>query len=232
MYCTVEDIRKLLPPSITIGSKTIGTPVAGINQVAKDQMTLDEVNYYIRYASQEIDARLRSFYSCPLRRIKSFETEVLNPIYAGNDVIVRVHDSGPFSKGDLVRIQEQFGYENVTIKDVPDFTTIILANAINHYDEGTLISILKYPDPIGLLATRLAVSYGFDRLFVSQQSPDISNYGKANRDMATNAMDSVLTGAIMLVGQEWTGRRFCRSPLYDAFKSPIDDFQFGREKSG
>jgi hypothetical protein len=232
MYCTIDDIRKLLPATVTIGDSNIGSPQPGNVQIKRSQLTTDDAISFIRYASQEIDSRLRPFYSCPLRRTKSYETEILNDISAGTNVIVRVHDSGSFAKGDLVRIQEQFGYEKCVIKDVTDMTTIVLTSVSASYGEGTLIGALEYPDPIPLMASRLALSYGFDKLFAAEQSPDVSAYGKAQRDMASNAMDSIITGAIMLFGQEWTGKRFCRQPLYDAFKSPVEEYQFGREKSG
>ena len=232
MYCTIEDVVKLLPATVSIGAKNIGTPVIGNTQAKKDQITPDEMIQYIRFASQEIDSRLRPFYSCPLRRIKSYETEILNNVSSGSNVIVRVHDSGSFSKGDSVRIQEAFGYENAVIKDVPDMDSIVLVSVSGSYGDGTLISSLEYPDPIPLMAARLALSYGFDKLFAAEQSPDVSKYGVEQRNMASNAMDSIITGSIMLFGQEWTGKRFCRQPLYDSFKSPVEEFQFGREKSG
>ena len=87
--------------------------------------------------------------------------------------------------------------------------------------------------PVPLITARLAVCYAFDELFTSDQSPNISGYGKAQRDMASNSMDGVLDGTIRLVGQEHTGRRFIRGSLLDAYGSPVASqaqFTFGREK--
>ena len=230
MYCTVDDVSRLLPPTVSIGNKNIGTPTIGTTQMQKNQLTPDDVNYFIKYASQEVDARLRSFYLCPLRRIKTYETEVLNNVTSGTNVIVRVHDSGSFIKGDLVRLQEQFGYENCIVADIPDLSTVVLSSVISSYGENTVIGSLRYPDPIPLMVARMALSYAFDRQFTSEQVTDVSNYGKNQRDMAMNAIDSIITGVALLSGQEWTGRRFIRLPLHDASKAPVDDVQFGREK--
>ena len=75
MYANVKDVENILPPTITIGITNLGTPSPGSTS-NRDKLTPDEIIYYIRYAQQEIDARLRSMYFCPLRRIKSYEEEI------------------------------------------------------------------------------------------------------------------------------------------------------------
>jgi len=68
-----------------------------------------------------------------------------------------------------------------------------------------------------------------DRLFVAEQSPDVSQYGKSQRNMARNSMDDILTGEVLLFGQEHTGRRFVRGSVLDAYNSPAE-IQKGEEK--
>jgi hypothetical protein len=232
MYCTVNDVRQFLPPPFTIGNRNIGTPNPGRpNEANRDTVTEEQVTYFIRYAQQEIDSRLNPFYGCPLRRIKTHEVEPRNNITAGTNVNVSVFDSTVFSKYDIVRMQNNTVNETTTVTAIPNFHTITLNSLNNNYDvDESLLSILKFPDPIPTIAARLTVSYAFDRLFNAEQAPDISKYGAAQRKLAMNAMDGILTGSILLVGQEHTGRRFLRGSLYDGFKGPVADYQFGREQ--
>ena len=233
-YCTVDDLRRVLPSKILIGDQNIGTPVPGRagNQGSKrSNISPAEAEYYISYGQQYIDGRLRPIYVCPLRRIKSFETDFLNTIPAGQSVNVEVHDSGPFILGDLVRIQNKDRMETAEVSAVPNLTTVTLASVENSYSsaDGAKISVLEYPDPIPILTARLACSFILDRLFSAEQSPDVSSYGKTQRNLARNAMDDILAGEVLLTGQEQTGRRFVRSTLLDKLDSPAE-VQRGEER--
>jgi hypothetical protein len=61
-----------------------------------------------------------------------------------------------------------------------------------------------------------------DRIFVSEQSPDVSNYGRTQRNLAKIGLDGIMTGEILLFGQEHTGRRFVRGSLFNAYGSPAE----------
>jgi hypothetical protein len=232
MYCSIEDVRRLLPPTITIGNQNLGTPSPGSPITKRDQLTPAEVIQFIRFAQQEIDSRLRPFYSCPLRRIKLLETGISENVSSGTSVSVKVWDALIFAVGDEVRLQNRDEMELSTITSISNETTLVLNSVVNNYMvEGSKISIVKFPDPIPFTTARLAVSYAFDQLFNAQQSPDVSEYGKEQRRLATNSLDNILSGSIMLTGQELTGRRFLRGTLLDAWDSPVKEFQFGREKA-
>jgi hypothetical protein len=231
MYCEINDLRRLLPQQITIGATNIGTPNPGRPTTKRDSFTEPEAIVYIGYAQQEIDGRLGGQFFCPLRRVKTFETEMLENVLAGTNVKVRVHDSGAFSVGQLVRLQDNDKMETATVTTLAYLTEIILDKVKYNYNfETGIISILEYPDPIPLITARLAVSYAFDELFVAEQAPNISEYGKEQRKLALNSLDSILTGTILLFGQDYVGRRFLRGTLLDAYDSPTREFQFGREK--
>lgn len=233
MYCTLNDVISLLPATVSVGVRNLGTPTIGAQVMQKNHITPDDMNNFIRYATQEVDSRLRPFYSCPLRRIKLFETEIINSIVPGTNIQVHVHDSGMFSKGMMVRLQDRSYYETAIVSDVPDLNTVTIQSVASPYSQyNGVISILQFPDPIPLMTARMALSYGFDKLFAAEQSPDISSYGVAQRTLAMNAMDNILAGSVMLFGQEWSGRRFVRMPLLDAFSSPVKDIQIGREGQG
>ena len=223
-YCTVQDLRNVLPAKVTIGDTNIGTPQPGRTSTTRSNLSPNESLKYINYAQQYIDSKLRPFYSCPLRRTKSFETETLSNISPGTSVSVTVNDSGPFIRGDIVRLQNKSSMETATVASTPDITTVNLESVTGSYTvaDASKISIVEFPDPIPVVAARLACSFILDRLFVAEQSPDVSNYGENQRNLARNDMDDILTGETLLFGQEHTGRRFIRGSLFDAYKSPSE----------
>jgi len=144
---------------------------------------------------------------------------------------VRVNDTGVFSQGQMVRLQGPQIMETGEIESIKNLTTLVLQRVKYSYETyESRVSVLEFPDPIPLVIARLAVSYVFDELYSADQSPNISEYGKAQRALANNSMDSVLSGTVLLFGQDHTGRRFVRGSLFDSFSNPTVDFQFGREK--
>lgn len=231
MYCSVQDIINLLPSNVAIFDQNLGTPSPGRPDVKRAAMTPAIVTSYITYAQQEIDGRLRPYYVVPLRRVKTYDTEILSDVAPGTNVQIRVHDSGPFANGDTIRLQNTSIYEATTIKSIIDATTVQVTSVVNSYNpEDSIISVLEYPDPIPLITARWAIVYGWNQLFSADQSPAISEFGKENSRLAVNSLDSILSGAVLLFGQDHTGKRFARGSLFDAFQNPTPDFQFGREK--
>jgi len=232
-YWTVDDLKRILPEKVQIGSQNIGVPSPGRGNQGSTRSNISpqEAEYYIEYASSYLDGRLRPFYSCPLRRTKSYETEVLTDITAGTNVTVTVHDSGSFIRGALVRIQDLTTMETATVVDAPTLTTIRLATVVNDYlsSNNTRISVVEYPDPVPLVTAQMACAFILDRLFVAEQSPDVSAYSKNQRNLARGQIENILSGEVFLFGQEMTGRRFVRGSLFDAYKSPAE-IQKGVEK--
>jgi len=234
MYATVDDMRRILPEKIVIGDQNIGRPVPGRpgNQGSgRSNISPQEAERYLSYAQQYIDGRLRPFYSCPLRRIKSFETDLEADLTHGSSVTATVTDSGAFARGDLVRLQNSSSMETCTVIDTPTLTTVRLDRVLANYlvADGSKISILEFPDPIPLVTTQMAVAFLLDRLFVAEQSPDVSTYGKTQRNLARAQMENILSGEVLLFGQEHTGRRFVRMSLLDKFNSPAE-VQKGQDK--
>lgn len=222
-YCTVADMQRVLPEKISIGDQNIGTPNPGRPVTQRSNLTPAEAERYIDYAQQHIDGRLRPFYACPLRRTKSWEGNIEADISYGTNVVVSVRDSGPFIRGGTVRLQDKSQYENALIDSVPTITTVTLDTVTNSYSAiDTKISIIEYPDPIPIITARMACAILLDRLFSAEQSPDVSTYGKTQRNLARDEIDDILSGEIFLFGQEHTGRRFVRGSLFDAFSNPAE----------
>ena len=131
----------------------------------------------------------------------------------------------------LKRLQDKSKMETAVVADTPTLTTVTLESVQNSYltADRSKISVLEYPDPIPLTVARLACSFILDRLFVAEQAPDVSTYGKTQRNLARNAIDDILAGEVLLFGQEHTGRRFVRGSLIEPFKSPAE-VQRGEER--
>jgi hypothetical protein len=232
MYCTVDNLKILLPASIKIGDTNVGAPSPGRPSSTNSSFSQGEAISFIKLAEQEVDSRLRPYYVCPLRRVKTFETEIMSIVNAGSSVEVRVNDTGVFSKGQMVRLQNSSKMETDEIESIKNLTTLVIKNVKNSYlMYESKISILEFPDPIPFITARLAVSYAFDQLFNADQAPNISEYGKNQRNLAMNSLDSILSGTVLLFGQDHVGHRFARGSLFDAYQNPTTDFQFGREKS-
>lgn len=225
-YCTVDNVRQILPEKVLIGDSNIGTPSPGRPGIGggRSNISPQETEKLMILAEQYIDSRLKPFYLTPLRRIKSFEAEVLNDIGSGNLVTLVVNDSGPFIRSQIVRVQDNNRMETCTVNDAPTLTTVVLVHLEHSYlsSNNLNVSLLEYPDPIPVIAARLTASFILDRLFVSEQAPDVSQYGKTQRNLASMALDDILRGVVALFGQEMTGRRFVRGSLLDKFSSPAE----------
>lgn len=227
MYCSVDDIRMLLLDKIKIGDQNIGTPVPGRESGNRSSFNENDTKKFIEYSQEYIDAVLRPMYVTPLRRIKTFETVLIENALSGSLVTVSVRDARLFSIGETVRFQNPGDMETAIITSVSDKTTFVVDSLSGNYytENGDKVGILEFPDPIKITTARLTVSYMFDKLFNAEQEPDISNYGKSQRNMARDALDGILSGEIRLFGQEMTGRRFIRGSLLDGYTTPNFEFQ-------
>lgn len=232
-YCSYPAVQAVLPENVRIGDSNIGTPSPGRPGVGggRSNITPTEAQHYIALGEQYIDSRLKPFYLTPLRRIKMNETEVLSDITHGPNVTIVVNDSGVFTTGDLVRLQDNNSMETCNIVATPTLTTMVLDNVRHHYysSNNLTVSILCFPDPIPLVCARMAASFILDRLYTSSNDPEISKYSANQRNQGSGAIDDVLRGVVALFGQEMTGRRFLRGSLLDKFSSPAD-VQKGEEK--
>jgi len=230
MYCTISELQEILPSKVAIGNNNIGVPVPG-RGVQKSSLTPDDARTFIRLATSYIDARLKPLYVTPLRRVKGYEVELTTDVSPGANVAINVRDTGNFNYDQLIRVQDKNAYENATIVSVTNFTTFTVDRLNGNYSkDGGTVSILSFPDPIGVLTARFACAFLVDKLFSAEQAPSVSQYGKDQRNIARSELENILTGEAFLFGQEITGRRFVRGTLIDAYGSPAQNFQKGQEK--
>ena len=235
-YCTLEAMKSLLPPSMTVGETTQDQPTLQAPS-GKESYTPKAARKYVRLASQQIDSRLSPVYQAPLKRIKIHETELVGSVSKGG-TIIRVHDHGPFTVDSFLRISDDRTTDLYTVEDIGDDPAVmgqitISPSAVRDYTPGhnPLVSLLEYPDPIPFICARLAVAIMIDRIFVAEQSPDVSHYGENLRSQAGTDIDLILSGQIRLHGQTHHGSRFGRYSIMNAVRLPGVEHRPGEMKS-
>lgn len=240
-YCTIQDIKDILPKNITIGSNTSPSVVTA----RANSISTSVANKYIYYATQTIDARISQLYVTPLIKIRKVTVDLIaNMLPSSTDVMV--NDIAGFFAGAAIIIRDDNGNEKATVASIAEtivdggatvknFNHLTLSSpSQNAYDPGSNgeVSLLVYPDPIPVMTARLACSLMFDKLFVAEQEPDVSTYGKTLRDLVTMDINGILSGQVRLTGQEFVSRRFVRSQLFDAVRLAVENITLeqGRER--
>lgn len=238
-YCILQDIKDLLPANITIGDNIVPSATAARANSIKTSVA----NKYIYFATQFIDSRLSQLYYVPLLRIKKITVDLIHNMNPSSTDVM-VSDISGFNVDSAIQIKDDNGSEFATVasiaetfdvdgKVVKNFThltlTVPTTNAYDYLSHGE-VSLLVYPDPIPVLTARYAASLMFDKLFVADQTPDISNYGKTLRNMSINDMNGILSGQIRLHGQEMCCKRFVRGSLFDAVRASLDNFNADQGK--
>lgn len=240
-YCTLQDIKDLLPSNITIGDNIVPTATAA----RANSIRTSVANKYIYFATQFIDSRLSQIYFVPLIKIKKITVPLISNMNPSSTDVM-VEDISGFNVESAIQLSDDNGSEYATIasiaetvsvdgKTVKNFNHLTLTAPTNHaYDVGShgVVHLLVYPDPIPVLTARYAASLMFDKLFIADQAPDVSNYGKTLRNMSVNDMNSILTGQIRLQGQELCCKRFVRGNLFDAVKSSVDNITMDQGREG
>lgn len=231
-YCTLQDIRDLLPANITIGDNIVPSASAA----RANSIRTSVANKYIYFATQFIDSRLSQIYFVPLIKIKKITVPLIHNMNPSSTDVM-VSDISGFNVESAIQISDDNGSEFATISSIAETVDVdgkivknfnhftLSATTTNAYDAGShgVVHLLVYPDPIPVLTARYAASLLFDKLFVADQAPDVSNYGKTLRNMAVNDMNGILTGQLRLQGQELCCKRFVRGTLFDAVKASVDN---------
>lgn len=178
-----------------------------------------EVQQYIRWADENIDAWLRDIYRTPLKRVNRGSFPLAMDVTAG-DTYVIIADSTRFNAGDIVLIRDSSNSQELTIDSTPSTSRInfTLPITASYLATDTNVERIRYPDPIPKVSARLAAAYFFDKHFSSQQEPNQSEYGKYLRTLAYSDINLVTSGKIRLdipESGEYIGRRYYNMVLDD-----------------
>jgi len=220
-------MRSLLPKVITIGNNNVTTSV--LNKPGTSAtVDIRTAQMFINFASQEIDSRLSTIYVCPLQRVKIHEEYLTSDCKAGS-LSIYIDDNSAYKAGCLVRIGDINGSEINEIDTLPEEAFLTSqVNLVNKTKRNftlgkeSILSLISVPDPIPIICARIAVASIIDKQFVAEQNPDVSNYGKTQRTLASASLDEIMAGAIRLNGQEFVGRRFVRMSLRDTHNTSAE----------
>jgi len=196
-YCTVTHVENLLAQTLTTATNATpatGTPGLLINigkKIDKNLITTDIINQWIQWAGEQIDGVVGSIYNVPFCKKSDFETVLYSDISEYNPYLIL--DAGcPFSVGDEIILIENGQEETHVISET-------LGNGVFETEElilypfsaGSRCLRIKYPNPITLIATRLAVSQIYEKYYAAQTTPQESEYGKKQRAMAISDLNNI-----------------------------------------
>lgn len=225
-YCNTTNVENLLAQSLTTATNPTpasGTPGNLLNigkTLDKNLITTTIIDQWILWAGNQIDAILGSMYNVPFCQIADFETVLYSDISEYNPYVIL--DSGcSLTAGDEIVLIEGGEEEKHVIKEALGngvFETV--DEILFPFSSGSRCLRVKYPDPITLIATRLAVSQIYEKYFAAQTNPNESDYGKIQRKMAVNSMNDVLNGRTVLHGAHRIGHRFKNSNIVSRYHLP------------
>lgn len=204
----------------------------------------DTVEYYITLADSQIDGILTSQYFTPFAKCSHGEWDLdqdinvaavagTGEVIAGTDTAgdtvavdlrtVVVSSSVNLVPGDEVLIHDDLtGNEELlivaTIADQNTFTvTTDIAGNYSALERYVRIIRLRFPPPLNQISARLAASFIYDKYFSAQAQPDMSDYGKEMRTVATGQMNDILNGKAIMKCARRRGGRFDNPDLDTAY---------------
>ncbi len=212
-YSNLSKFKKLLAQTLTSATDaSLTTPTALIKigqELDKNLIPEDIVNQYITWADEEVNGAISVLYRTPLTEKTDFETTLAADIDEYNSVIV-TKTANPFAVGDTIVLADVLGTEKHVVSEILSDTSFSTEDFVqadfNAVD--TRVIRIKFPDPIPLIATRLAVANLFDKYFSAQSDPNISQYGKIQRELASNLLNDILNGRTDLHGSPRIGMPF------------------------
>ena len=222
-YSTRQEFEQALANALTSANPTPNASnlvnITDIGNSVSSTIQPEDVEQYIRWADENIDAWLRDNYRTPLKRVNRGCYPLAADVTAGDDFVL-LADNTRFNPGDVVLIRNATSNQELTIDTIPDKTRInfTLPITLSYLAADTNIERLRYPDPIPKMSARLAAAYFFDKFFSAQQDPNESNYGKYLRTLAFQDMNLIKSGAIRLdipEAGDYIGRRYYNQVLDD-----------------
>jgi len=224
-YSTRQEVILALANALSMGNpSTPGTlvDITSVGSTISDSVTEAQLNQYIRWGDQQIDAAISALYRTPLRRVNRGSFHLAVNITAGDTSIV-LDDATRITAGDIILIRDSSNLQQVFVADVLDDNHISLdAPVIHSYDLLiTSVEIIRYPDPVPFISARLAAAIIYDRHFSSQVQGNQSDYGKYLRKLAFDNLNLVLSGAVrleMVDAGDFVGKRYYNNALNDTIK--------------
>jgi hypothetical protein len=225
-YSTEYEVFEALANALTRGNPDgSGTRIniVEIGNSLADDVPEDQLQQFIRWADENIDADLGGLYQTPFSRVNR-GTYMLAADVTALDTFIQVVDNTRFNPGDVILLRDDINSQELTILDIPTETRIDLtAPVTNSYVIGTArVERIKYPDPIPKISARLAAAAIYDKHFAAQAEGNESETGKYLRKLAYQDVNAILSGTIRLYvadANSLIGRRFYNPALDDAIST-------------
>src|SRR5262245_25775493 len=119
-YSTKGEVILALANALSSGNPPGSTivPITSIGKSITDTVTDAEMQQYIRWADDNIDATLGSTYRTPLKRVNLGSFQLGVDVTAG-DTFVILLDATRFIEGDVVLIRDDVNSQQLTVLDIP-----------------------------------------------------------------------------------------------------------------
>jgi hypothetical protein len=222
-YASTAEIEVFLAQALTTARPNSAGRIELINiGTYRDEnlITDDIMDFFASTGDEQIDGALSQMYETPLKRCVSGQWNLDADIDVYNQVI-EINDTAQITRGDMIIIRDDnTGIEELhVVNQVVDQNRILTVDPIENEFSGDEVRImrLKFPPPVSQISARLAAAYIYDKYFASQNSPNISEYGKEMRRVAYGQLNDILNGRIILECQRRIGDLFGNSYLDDLY---------------
>jgi hypothetical protein len=232
-YSTKQEVVNALANALSKGSPTAPntvTPIVQIGSLLTTTATDADINQYIRWSDDNIDAALSSLYQVPLIRMNHGTYRLAMDATTADTALI-VEDASRFTGGDVIVIRDDVNLQELTVSGTTGENTIDLAEPLtdSYTVLGTSVERIRYPDPIPKISARMAAATFYDKHFAAQVEGNKSEYGKALRELANADLNAILSGIIRLTvhdSGQFMGRRYYNHALDDAIATKMEPKKF------
>lgn len=232
-YCSVVEVDGFLAQALSSArpdSTLQKIKLININNVRDlNRIPNDIVEFYISSSDNQIDGILSQQYKVPLVKCANGQWSLDAPISEYNQV-VELNDATNLVEGDEIVIRdddtqiEEFHIVNTRI----DQYSVTTVDPIRTEFSGENVRVvrLQFPPPINRMSALFAAAQIYDKYFSAQSSPNISDYGKALRNMAYGHVNDILNGKVILKCQRRIGDRMSSATLDSSYshRTPVDGY--------
>lgn len=260
-YSTITECELILAQALTSATPDPSTTgrvnLININSVRDTNRISDQtVEYYITLADSQIDGILTQQYFTPFDKCAHGEwllDEDINAAAAGTGTDLGTDSAGETASsslrtvvldsscnlvpGDEILLHDDLlGTEELLIiSSVEDQNTVIVTTDIEGtflVDSGVRVIRLRFPPPLNQISARLAASFIYDKYFAAQAQPNVSDYGKEMRLIATGQLNDILNGKTIIkcarrrgdiFGNPWIDSSYTHRMPYEGYNSSERD---------
>lgn len=221
-YTTFSSVENMLAQSMTSATTStvaVGGIVPGkLTDIGRKMNTgtipPEIVAYFIQQADDMINAALSQQYVVPLQEKCDLEMELVSSVDEYN-ASIQLTRAGALSSGDVLVFTDGTNTERTVVNEVIDVQTVSLVDSLtNLYDSAnTRVLRVKFPDPIPLIATKIAAAHVYKKFFSAQADPNKTEYGELLLQEANDELNNIREGRTILHGIKRIGWRFANPEL-------------------